>query len=549
LLKRIQDQGLSMDAFFLRTKAVAFSLYALVFTGLVSAADFPQTVKIDTGVLSGTSESRFPVTSFKGIPFAAPPVGNLRWQPPASAAKWFGVRKADQFAASCVQVVRQGPNPNQNNNPNPELSVRGPVSEDCLYLNVWTPAKASKEKLPVMFWIYGGGYIMGSSSVPAYDGAGLASKGVVVVSINYRLGMLGFLALPELDAESPHKVSGNYGILDQIAGLKWVARNIAAFGGDPKRVTIFGQSAGGGSVTLLSVAPQARGLFSRVISESGTMSPHDPQFRGSPMFYKPLATLETDSKAYLQKNGIESLAQLRAMTTEQLMAIPAPPFPPAFFCPVVDGYVFPQGFGDSYAQHKQANVPVIVGSNSEDGAAVPHLVTTLTAYQKWATQRYGDMTDEFFKLYPATTDEEAGVMETEALHDHSRISKVLWAEAYAAGTHSPVYLYYWNHAPPGPAAARLGAFHMSEIAYVKSLANAERPYTDEDWKITDMMSQYWANFAAAGNPNDKALPNWSAFTADGKIMQLGDGNQPISPASSEARFQFFRKFFASQPVN
>jgi para-nitrobenzyl esterase len=510
------------------------------------ATEFPQTVKIDSGSVSGTHDANFAVTSFKGIPFAAPPVGALRWKPPAPVPKWSGVLKAERFGASCVQVVRQAPS----KNPNPEFGVSGPVSEDCLYLNVWTPAKASSDRLPVMYWIYGGGYIMGSGSVPAYDGAGLASKGVVVVSVNYRLGMLGFLALPELDAESSHRVSGNYGMLDQIEGLKWVARNIAAFGGDPKRVTIFGQSAGGGSVTLLTLTPLARGLFTRAISESGTMSPQDPQFRGSPMFYKSLDALERDDQVYLKKAGIESLAQLRALSAEQIAALPPVPFPPAFFTPTVDGYVFPLGFSDSYAQHKQADVPIIVGGNSEDGAAVPHLVTTVQAYEKWARQRYGAMADEFLKLYPASSDEAAGEMETQALHDHSRISKALWAEAYSGGTLSPVYLYFWNHPPPGPAVARLGAFHMSEIPYVmKSLANANRPYTAEDWKIADMMSQYWADFAATGNPNGQGLPVWPAFTADGSTMQLGDGDKAISPASSETRYQFFRKFFASQTPN
>jgi carboxylesterase type B len=515
------------------------------------AANFPQIVKTDAGEMSGVPGTNTSVMSFKGIPFAAPPVGDLRWKPPVPPAKWNGVLKADHFSASCPQRVREGQQAPESSPYTAEFHVHGAVSEDCLYLNVWTPAKTPAEKLPVMVFFYGGAFTSGSTSVPAYDAEGLVTKSVVTVTINYRLGLLGFLTSPELDAESPHHVSGNYGTQDQVEALKWVARNIAAFGGDPGRVTIFGQSAGGGSVHFVSISPLARGLFARAISESATMDPGDPLLWQGAMSYRKLSIAEKDQWDYLHKAGIDAMAKLRNMTADQILGLPPTPPPayPPFFCPVLDGYVFPQTFAETYAQHKQANVPFMVGTAAEELGGVPVLKTTLSEYTKWAQDKFGPMADEFLKLYPATTDEEASLAKNLALHDQNRITKVTWAEKYSKGDPLNIFVYFWNHPLPGPYAEKFGAFHTSEVPYVmKSLSNGEHPYTENDWKIAYMMGQYWANFAASGDPNGKGLPEWPAFaSANGKsTMQLGDHPGPIA-AATDARIDFFRRWFTSRP--
>jgi carboxylesterase type B len=509
-------------------------------------ATLPQPVKIDSGMVTGIPATNPVVTAFKGIPFAEPPVGELRWKAPEPAAKWTGVLKADHFSPSCLQDIRDsGPRGNQ------EFDVRGEVSEDCLYLNVWTPAKSAAEKLPVMVWFYPGGFVQGSASVVAFDAEGLSSKGVVVVTMNYRLGMPGFLALPELDKESKQGTSGNYGLLDEIEALKWVSRNIAAFGGDPKQVTIFGQSAGGGSVQMLTVSPLAKGLFVRSIAESGTAFAQDPWLLRSPMYAKDKQEQENDSLNYLKKAGIDSAAKLRAMSSSEYKALPPGQFQMFVFGPILDGYVIPAPYGDIYAKGKQNDVPIVLGGTADENGVQLQRKTTVEAYEKWAQQQFGAMADELLKLYPAATDEAAAEAQNSASRDWARTSKFLWAESYAKSSRSKVYVYIWNHAPPGPNAARFGAFHMSEIPYVMgSLKNADRPYTQEDWKITDMMSQFWSNFAKTGDPNGKGLPVWASFNPDARvIMQLGDGTRMVPVTTTEARFDFFKRFFASQPVH
>lgn len=434
-----------------------------------------------------------------------------------------------------------------------EFDPVGDVSEDCLYLNVWTPAHKATDKLPVMVWIYGGAFVVGSTSVPAYDGEGLASKGVVVVSMNYRLGLFGFYASKDLDAESKKGVSGNYGLLDQIAALAWVKRNVAAFGGDPSRVTIFGQSAGGGSVQMLAISPLARGLFQRAISESGTMYPWDPSIQGAPMLIKPLSKLEADGKAYLESKGVDTtLAKLRAMSAQQVQAIPRPPGQAAFFSVVIDGWAIPEGYADTYAHHKQADVPFVVGTNSGEGGAFSLKEMTVAQYHAWAEKTFGAMSEEFLKLYPATTDEEALAQRKLAGDDMGRLTRVLWALAYGQGIHSKIYVYYFNHVLPGPNAALFGAFHMSEIPYVMmSLDKTNRPITAEDWAVSDRMTTYWTNFATTGDPSGKGdgLIRWTPTRLFGNnVMEVGDQDKPI-PAATEARTKFFERFYKThQPM-
>jgi carboxylesterase type B len=506
------------------------------------AATLPQTIQVDTGSVKGVLNEKSAVTSFKGIPFAAPPIGDLRWKAPVPAAKWTGVLDAEHFGNSCVQVTRHGTSGGRAFSS--ESRVPNETSEDCLYLNVWTPAKTSSDKLPVMVWIYGGGFQVGSGAVPIYDGEGLAAKGVVVVSFNYRLGIFGFLAHPELDKESAHGVSGNYGTLDQIAALEWVARNVAAFGGDPKRVTIFGQSAGGGSVQFLTLSPLAKGLFQRAISENGTLDPDDPYLQErSPSANKALKKAESDDLDYLQKAGVNSLQQLRSMSTAQIDALPLAPFPPAFFCPTIDGWVLPQGFADTYAHGKQNDVPFMVGWTS---SYYPQLKITVAQFHKWAEQRYGTFASEFLSLYPASTDQEAAQAVEQAARDSYRSSIFLWAQTRQKNFKT--YLYYFNHPLPGPDAARLGATAGSEIPYVlNSLSRSGRPFVKDDFALADLMASYWSNFAASGDPNGSRLPVWPAVNHGEKsVMQLGDNDGQI-PVATDARFEFFKRYFASKP--
>jgi para-nitrobenzyl esterase len=521
-------------------------LVACVVTGVapLQAATFSQTVHIDTGTVSGMPRSNSGVTAFEGIPFAAPPIGELRWKPPVPPAKLSGVLNADRFGPSCMQVIRHESAGGKAFSS--DSRVPNETSEDCLFLNVWTPAKSAADRLPVMVWIYGGGFQVGSGAVPIYNGEGLASKGVVVVSMNYRLGIFGFLALPELDKESLHGVSGNYGTLDQIAALQWVDRNIAAFGGDHKRVTIFGQSAGGGSVQFLTLSPLAKGLFQRAISENGTLFQYDPYLQErSPIAYKTRDNAEPDNWGYLRGAGVESQQQLRAMSAAQLSALPPAPFPPAFFSPIVDGWVLPQGFAETYARGTQIDVPFMAGWTS---SYYPQLKITVAEYRKWAGQRFGAMAAEFLALYPVSTDEEAAQAIEESARDSYRASIYLWAQIRQKNGPFKTYLYYFNHALPGPDKARLGATAGSEIPYVlDSLARSGRTFVKEDYALADMMTSYWVNFAANGDPNGKGLPVWPAFHSGAIVMmQLGDNSGQI-PVATKARVEFYQRYFATQP--
>jgi carboxylesterase type B len=516
-----------------RCKATWVLALCPALAGALHAQAMPLSAIIDAGELSGVPTSDPGVIAFKGIPFAAPPVGDLRWKPPVQPARWSGVLKADHYSPACLQKSRE------------EASS----SEDCLYLNVWAPTTRGTVKLPVMVWFFGGGFNGGSASNPGFEAVGLASKGVIVVTINYRLGLLGFLTAPELDAESAHHVSGNYGLLDQVEALQWVKRNIAAFAGDPARVTIFGQSAGGGSVQFMAVVPQARGLFQRAISQSGTMDTGDPQLWQGAMSYRTMKEAEINDWYYLHGVGVDSMAKLRAMTAEQIISLPAPPFPPfpPFFCPVLDGYVMPATYNAVYTRHEQADVPFMAGTAAEDLSGTPTFKTTLVAYRKWAQEKFGPMADEFTRLYPAANDDEAGLAENLANHDQNRVSKLGWANKYQQGVHSRIFVYFWNH--PWPGQEGRGAFHGSEIPYVMgSLASVKQAFTDHDQQIAETMSRYWANFATTGNPNGNGLPEWPVFSPGGSkiTMQLGDDPGPID-AATPARTDFFLRWFASRP--
>jgi para-nitrobenzyl esterase len=505
------------------------------------AAAISQPVKVEGGLVSGVAGRDPSITVFKGIPFAAPPVGDLRWRAPKPVLSWQGVRHAERFSASCIQNIVQERKPWTY-----EFMAHGEISEDCLYLNVWTAAKSASEKRAVFVYLYGGGFAEGSAAVPVYDGEGLAKKDLVVVTFNYRTGVLGFLAYPELTSESDHRASGNYGLLDQIAALQWVHENIARFGGDARRVTIAGQSAGGMSVHILTASPLAKGLFQRAIVESGGSNIDRV---GITLRARSLEEAEADGKKFVDSKGVKSLTELRSTGWQKLTESgPGVASAPALrFAPIVDGYVLTAQVREIIAQGKQNDVVTLTGANTGElgGFGPPQGPVTAESFQYQARQRYGARTDEFLKLYPAATDEEARVSQSRSVRDQALVSMYLWAKERSKTAKTSVYEYLWDHTLPGPDAERFGAFHTSEVPYVlNTLSMSDRPFTAADKTIASRMSSYWANFAATGDPNGKGLPQWPAVNEKPEIMEVGDKMEQIPVAASPEKFRFFEKFFA-----
>jgi para-nitrobenzyl esterase len=496
-------------------------------------------IKTQSGQVSGLAGTDPSIRAFKGIPFAAPPVGELRWRAPQPPAPWRGVRAANKFGASCIQNIVPERKPWTY-----EFMTHNEISEDCLTLNVWTGAKSSSERHPVFFYIYGGAFSEGSGAVPVYDGEGLAKKGLVVVTANYRVGVLGFLAHPDLAKESDAKVSGNYGQLDQIAALRWVQANIAAFGGDPGRVTIAGQSAGGMSVHNLIASPLAKGLFHRAIVQSGGSSVGGG---GLSLGARTLTDAEADGRKFAESKGAHSIADLRAMGWQKLMEADSNEsgMPMLRFAPIVDGYFLPASAREIVAQGKQNDVPVLTGTNAGElgGIMTPQGPITAESFVKRVQQQYGSLADEFLKLYPATTDQEAAAAQAKSSRDQALVSLYLWARERAKTAKTKAFVYLWDHAMPGPDAEKFGAFHSSEVAYVlNTLYMSDRPFTEADRKIAGMMSSYWANFATAGDPNGKSMPQWNPVGDRPEIMEVGDKTEPIPPTGDAAKFDFFKRF-------
>ena len=498
-------------------------------------------VKVTGGSVQGVPGRDASITVYKGIPFAAPPVGDLRWRAPQPVAGWDGVRKADKFGNSCIQheVYERKPWTY-------EFMSHNDVSEDCLYLNVWTPAKSAGEKLPVYMYIYGGGNVEGSGAVPVYDGEGLAKKGVIVVVPNYRLGIFGTFVHPELTAESPHHASGNYSELDLIAALQWIKANIAQMGGDPDKVTIGGQSAGSGHVSSMIVSPLAKGLFRGAINESGVNGGVITATNG-----QTLAEAEKVGVAYAKAKDASSLAELRRLSWQEIMD-PIPPGTPGGEAPafrfgaVIDGYVFVASPHEIYAKGKQNDVPNIIGYNKNDNTGpAPHPEISLAEFQKQTQDRFGKNTDEFMKLYPATNDEQARDAYTHSTWDMTRSGPYAYSEFRAKTAKTKVYTYFWDHALPGPDAEKFGAFHTSEVPYVlNSIAQTGRPITEEDRKIADTMSTYWANFIKSGDPNGGGLAHWpSTSEAPGMTMEVGNKYEPIPITGDKEKEQFFEKYW------
>jgi para-nitrobenzyl esterase len=479
-------------------------LAAIAAVSSLQLAAAPDVVKTDAGQVSGTIANG--VRVFKGIPFAAPPVADLRWKAPQAVAPWTGVKAADTFGAECMQTPYAANSPYAREN--------GRLSEDCLYLNVWTAA-ASPEKRPVMVWIHGGAWTRGSGSVDTYNGAALAKKGVVVVTTNYRLGVFGFLAHPELTAESPEHASGNYAILDHVAALKWVQKNIAAFGGDPNRVTIFGESAGSWSVNTVQATPLAKGLFQRAIGESGA------QYAGTPS----LAEAEQAGVALAKAAGADSLKALRAVPADQLLGL-------AFRTTInVDGYALPDTVRNLFAQKKASQVPVLVGSNANEWTTLSNpaqFPKTLEAYRQRVERQYGAAVKEYDAVYPVKTDADIA----EALLGVGRdttftLEMRTWARMVTAAGQK-AFLYQFTRVPPGPNPA-WGAYHAAEIVYAFNNVGARPWATDVDRRLADQMSSYWVAFAGAGDPNGGSLPKWLPYDAASEPYQdLGETIQTKS---------------------
>jgi len=490
-------------------------------------------IRVTGGLISGVPATDSAVRVYKGIPYAAPPTGNLRWRPPAPVAPWQGLRRADEFSPSCMQTIRD-----QNRPWTHEFLPHNFVSEDCLYLNVWTAAASAGERRPVLVWIHGGANMDGGSSVALYDGEQLAKKGLVVVTINYRVNIMGFFAHPELTRESERHASGNYGLLDQVAAIRWVKDNIAAFGGDPDRVTVGGQSAGASNTHVLTASPLAKGLLHRAIAQSGSGVTSGSARR--------LADAEAEGAKFAEAKGARSLAELRAMSWQELMApLKAGGAAPRFNV-VVDGYLLPAPVAEVFAQGRQNDVPTLTGWTADEGGASPRPKITLAAYQERVRQRAGELADTLLRLYPASNDEEAAKAQNDMARDQQRVSTYLWAVNRAKTAKTKVYTYYWTHPLPGPEAAELGAFHSSELPYMfNSLSRSDRPFTAEDRRIAEIMSSYWANFVATGNPNGKGLPYWPPVDEKpGFTMELGTRFQPIPLAGSPAKQQALEKLLA-----
>ena len=501
-------------------------------------------VKIDSGWVSGSGTA---VRSYKGIPFAAPPVGNLRWKAPQPVQPWKGIRIAKSFPAMCPQFQ----------------FVPGPQSEDCLGLNVWTPAHSASEKLPVMVWIHGGGFVLGASSQSAYDGETLATQGVVVVSINYRLGIFGFLAHPELSKESPQGVSGNYGLLDMAAGLDWVKRNIASFGGDPSNVTIFGESAGGTAVCLLMVVPQAQGSFQKVIAEStwGMFNPishlKESWYGRIPMekfgeALGDLATLRSKSMADIIKMlGLPDMGGDKAAKGEA-------------YVPVVDGVVLPDDPARLLAAGKFAHVGLIAGTNADEGTLLGGPpVHNLADLRKYAQKTFGSQTDGLLALYPASTDTEAYAAAALASGDYEFLHgtrSVL--RAASKGQQHKVFQYQFTRVNGVGRRLKWGSFHGSEIPYVfgtlpdsvygttasviGDFSVDADTYNDVDARLSKAMSPAWVRFAKTGDPNGPGLTAWPIFTEDQEnYLEFGD-NIVAKNALHKKQLDFLTNFTAAQ---
>jgi para-nitrobenzyl esterase len=514
-------------------------LIVAMVTVLSNAAAAQQpTVVTRSGPVRGTGTE---VVVFKGIPYAAPPTGDRRWRPPVSPEPWTTVRDATRFGPRCSQQGNFAPR-----GPGGAAAAVAPMpsSEDCLTLNVWTPAKSDSARLPVMVWIHGGGFTIGTGASPRSSGEMLAGRGAVVVTFNYRLGALGFLAHPGLSRESDRQVSGNYGLLDQIAALRWVRENIAAFGGDPSNVTLFGQSAGASSgAGALMVSPLARGLFHRVIAQSagttGTVGPK-PRLRAS-YYGLPPAEARAESMA-------PDIARLRAMSADEVLAT----LPNArtfgadwHFGPVIDGYVLPDDPGVLLGTSGQANVPLLIGYNADEAFFYRNeSPQTLSGYRDFVGKLFPpELVDTVLAMYPAAADAPAADAVLRMFSDFRFVTPTVLTGRAAAGV-ADVYMYRFARVSPLSRSTYGGAGHGTEIPYVFGhITDDASQYEEIDRTVSRAMAGAWVQFAKTGDPNGASLPSWPAYTAPGyRLLEYGDEITIRSNADSP-RIDFFRRAF------
>jgi para-nitrobenzyl esterase len=499
-------------------------------------------VKTKAGLVEGEATTDGSVRVFRGIPFAAPPVGELRWKAPQPVAPWHGVRAAKEYGTRCLQGKLFD-----------DISFPN-LGEDCLTLNVWTPAKSASERLPVMVWIHGGGFQAGAGSEPRHDGEAFARQGVVLVHFNYRLGVFGFLAHPELTKEAGGS-SGNYGLLDQVAALQWVRDNVAAFGGDPKNVTIFGESAGSFAVSALMASPLAKGLFHRAIGESGAF------FSGGILRLQPLAASEQQGLSFARTLAAESLAALRAKAGDEVLqaALKVQPW----FGPNLDGRVLTEPVADTFAAGRQARVPLLAGWNADEIRAAVTLAPekpTAARFVEDTRKRFGAAAEAILKAYPATTDAEA-LESAAALGSDVFIGYVTWKwmEAHAATGQSPIFRYSFDRkipVEPGRVqggrpvtSADIGARHAGEIEYVfgtLELSLPKVPWQASDRALSQAMTAYWANFARGGDPNGKGLPQWPRYDSGRAVLRL-DETIRSAPETNRGRYEALDALFSTAP--
>ncbi|MES1196371.1 MAG: carboxylesterase/lipase family protein [Steroidobacter sp.] len=519
-------------------------LFSLTFLSLITAmpcdAENTTVIHIDGGNISVATPDKDGIRAYKGLPYAAPPVGELRWREPAPVPEWKSVRAVNQFAPNCLQ-------PKLYTDVDPFTPS---MSEDCLYLNVWTKAQLHDqphESLPVFVWIHGGGFKAGSGSEPRHDGTALAKKGVVVVTINYRLGPFGFLAHPQLTAESSHHASGNYAVMDMIAALRWVQKNIAKFGGNPNCVTIAGESAGSHAVNLLMASPHAKGLFHRAIGESGS---------GFPVSTEDdlLSNAEANGEKFIKTIGDKSIAQLRKRSSAELLALWMSPDAGWSSGPVIDGWILPSSVENIFKAGKQNDVPLLLGWNADEGNLTANRFGA-RSLQELLHAHFGDRAAVAAKYYPASNaaeEQRSRFLYAKDVHVAQAMWK--WAVTQTITAHAPVYIYQFNHVPPVPddwfggnvTPQQAGAFHSGEIVYVFGHADAIPTWhvTADDYKLADEMSSYWARFAATGNPNVEGGTLWPSYNLNDPQRMIFDTPSHVEKDDEAER----RKFFDSAPV-
>jgi para-nitrobenzyl esterase len=489
-----------------------------------------KSLSIENGALAVPEPDAGGVRAYKGIPYAAPPLGRLRWRPPEPVAPWTGVRPPHAFGSHSIQGVVWD---------DIDLS-KGPVSEDCLYLNVWTLAPpGASSRLPVMVWIHGGGFVVGSGAEPRYDGARLAARGIIVVTVNHRLNALGFLAHPELSAESDHAASGNYGLLDLVAALKWVKRNIAAFGGDKDKVTIAGESAGSEAASALMASPLAKGLFRGVIGESGAMfaSPSRRPAR--------LTEAEAAGLDFMRKVGVGSLAELRAAPAEAILKAA----PGLGFRPIVDGWFLPRPPAEIFARGEQSDVPLMAGWNKDEGFNFTLLQgdDAKRPFAELVRARFGERTQAALELYPAGSPE-TDAASARALGGDLVIIHPTWAwiEAQKQTGRAAIFRFRFDRCPLTPqgwfgerSSRDAGAFHAGEILYVFDNLHAF-PWAieDADRDLAKLASSYWVNFVVSGDPNGAGLPRWPSYRDAGARVMMLDTPPKAGPEEWRDRHAF-----------